>query len=149
MIRSDRKQYLKLEVHGSELSVALPADSAEEMGIRAVLTPDGAREIFDVLLEESEPEDTVWSRRIKNNTTRLRSGDVRTIAGLIRDLTRRNTEKRLSFGEMNLLREATGPFVAELSIVLAVPEAEIEAMIEAAVLEDVKPTIAQDLATAV
>ncbi|MEE6282050.1 CarD family transcriptional regulator [Georgenia sunbinii] len=135
-IRDDRRKYLNLEVRHSDLSVAVPVELAEEMGVRPILDAAGVREIFDLLLAESEVEETVWSRRIKNNTMRLRSGDVRTIAGLIRDLTRRNTEKRLSFGEMNLLRDAMTPFVAELAISLNLTEDDVTAMVDAAVLEN-------------
>src|SRR5699024_119219 len=98
------------------------------------------REIFDVLVAPSDAADTVWSRRMKNNTTRLRSGNIRTIAGLIRDLTRRNEEKRLSFAELNRLREATGPFVAELAIVFSVTEEEIETMVNTAILDGTRPS---------
>lgn len=126
---------------GSDLTVAIPADQADEIGIRPILDSGDVREVLDLLLAPSEPAETVWSRRIKSDTSRLRSGEVRIIAELIRDLMRRNDTKRLSFGEMSLLREAMGPFVAELAIVLSMTDDEVTAMIEAAALQGVAPTV--------
>lgn len=140
-LRDTRRMYLRLEVKGSDLTVAVPADQADELGIRPVLTDADAREVLTVLLEPSEKEETVWSRRIKHDTSRLRSGEIRIIAELVRDLLRRNEVKRLSFGEMSLLREAMGPFVAEIAIVLSMTEDEVTAMVEAAVLEGTAPTM--------
>lgn len=140
-LRDTRRQYLRLEVQNSDLVVAVPVDQAEELGIRPVLDTAEVRKVLDLFLAPSEPEETVWSRRIKNDTSRLRSGDIRTIAGLIRDLIRRNETKRLSFGEASLLREAMGPLVVELAIVLSQTQDEVTAMIEAAVLEGTAPTV--------
>ncbi|HLS74260.1 MAG TPA: CarD family transcriptional regulator [Actinomycetaceae bacterium] len=138
-IRNSTVRYLKLEV--DELSVAIPVDRAEEMGVRALIDTAAVREVFATLTAESEPNETVWSRRMKQNTTRLRSGDINTVAGLVRDLTRRNEVKRLSFGEMTLLRDAQEPLIAELAIVLGASTEDTEAMLHAAILEGEIPTI--------
>src|SRR5690625_3919094 len=140
-IKNASKKYLKLDVHDPQLSVRMPLERAEEIGVRSVISKDGVRELFDIFTGPSGPTDSVWSRRMKNNTSLLRTGDVQTIAGLVRDLIRRNEEKRLSFGEMSLLREAMGPITAELAIVLKVTADEAEEAIRAAVIDDVKPKL--------
>lgn len=140
-IGTGRRRYLKLDVHGTELSVGVPLEQAEELGVRPLLDPDGLREVFDVLVAPSGEKSSVWSRRVKANADRLRSGDIRTVAGLIRDLTRWNQEKRLSFGEMKMLRDALSPFVAELALVLAVSEEEAAAVVNTAVLDGTRPSI--------
>jgi len=142
-IRGERRKYLRLDVPDAELAVAVPVDAAEEIGVRPVIDLADAREILDVLVAEGEVPDKVWSRRIKANGERLRSGDIRTIAGLIRDLTRQNEEKRLAFGEMKLLRDATGPFVAELAIVLSMDADDVAEMIDSAILTRTLPEIPQ------
>ncbi|MCK6210053.1 CarD family transcriptional regulator [Georgenia sp. EYE_87] len=138
-----RQRYLKLDVHGAELSLGVPLERAEELGVRPLLDADGLREVFDVLLAPSEEKESVWSRRVKKNADRLRTGDIRIIAGLIRDLTRWNAEKRLSFGEAKMLRDALGPFVAELALVLGVGEIDAAATVDAAVLQSIRPSAPQ------
>ncbi|MGC0141921.1 MULTISPECIES: CarD family transcriptional regulator [unclassified Pseudactinotalea] len=138
-LRGTRIRYLKLQVSGTDLVVEVPEERAEETGLRPVLGIEDLREIFDVLAAPSEEEPSNWSRRIKANTDRFRSGDIRTIAGLVRDLSRRLDGKGLSFGEKNLLRDALIPLVAEISIVLSMDEAETEATIDAAILQGTIP----------
>ncbi len=142
-IGKGRQRYLKLDVHNAELSVGVPLDQAEELGVRPLLDADGLREVFDLLLAPTGEKDGVWSRRVKKNADRLRSGDIRIIAGLIRDLTRWNQEKRLSFGETTTLRDALTPFVAELALVLDIGVDEATAVVNAAVLEGTRPSIPQ------
>src|SRR5699024_1183431 len=114
-IRGERKKYLTLTVRSDGMQVALPVEFADEIGVRSIIDADGVQEIFQLLVAESEPFDNVWSRRFKSYTERLRSGSLPTLAGLIRDLTRRNEEKKVSYGEANILREATATFTAELA----------------------------------
>ncbi|MFD1505580.1 CarD family transcriptional regulator [Georgenia yuyongxinii] len=147
-IRDRRVRFLTLNVHDPELSVFVPTERAEEIGVRPVVDIDGARDLFKLLLAPGEEKEKVWSRRIKNSTERLRSGDIRTIAGLIRDLTRWNADKRLSFGEMKLLRDACDPFVSELAIALSTTEDEVAAMVDAAALEGTWPSIPESVLAA-
>jgi len=148
-IRGELRSYIRLAVPQADLEVSIPVDQAEEIGVRSVVDAAGVREVITVLLDESEDYEKVWARRIKANAERLRTGNLRTVAGLIRDLTRQNEEKRLAFGETKLLRDAMAPFVAELSIVLAMPAEDVEAMVVAAVVEGVRPELPKlELATA-
>ena len=94
-IRNSTVRYLKLEV--DELSVAIPVDRAEEMGVRALIDTAAVREVFATLTAESEPNETVWSRRMKQNTTRLRSGDINTVAGLVIHETQTIPEEKQAF----------------------------------------------------
>lgn len=141
-LKNKRVRYLKLEVHPGDLSVSVPSERAEEIGVRALLDVAAVRGIFELLTEPSEATEKVWSRRIKSNADRLRTGDVKIIAALVRDLTRRNEEKRLSFGEMSMLRDARAPLIAELAIVLGVTQEDVETKIDDAILSDVLPELA-------
>lgn len=143
-LRGEKKDYLDLLTHEDEMSVAVPAEQAEEMGVRPLMDVDGVKKIFEILADESSPFDRVWSRRFKDYTERLNSGDVTTIAGLIRDITRRNEESRVSYGEMGVLRDALGPLVAELALALDVEKETVENLINQAVLEDEVPKLGKD-----
>lgn len=109
--------------------------------MRAVLDPTEVRELFKVFVAEGDEEASNWSRRIKANTDRFRSGDINTIAGLVRDLTRRENDKGLSFGERSLLRDALQPLVSEMSIVLSISDDDATALINSAILESRIPEL--------
>ena len=133
--KGERHKYLKLKVTGTDLTVGVPLERAEEAGLRAVLDAGEVRELFEVFVAEGEEEASNWSRRIKANTDRFRSGDIKIIAGLVRDLTRREEEKGLSFGERSLLRDALAPLVCEIGIVLSASEDDATALVTSAILE--------------
>lgn len=147
-IQGERRRYLTLSVHTDGMSVSLPVDAAEEIGVRPVMDRARLREVFEQLAHEGEPFDKVWSRRFKHNTERLRSGDLLKVAGLIRDVTRRDDEVRVSYGEANLLREALELLTAELAIALRVTPERAVALVESAVREQVVPELGGDLALA-
>lgn len=147
-IRGESRRYLILNVHADGMTVAVPVDMAEDVGIRTVMDHSTVREVFGILVDESDPFDKVWSRRYKNNTERLRSGDLLKIAALIRDVTRRDDEVRVSYGEANLLREGMELLAAELAIALGLTSDRTVEVVEAAVREQVVPKVAENLALA-
>lgn len=148
VIQGERRRYLILNVHADDMSVSLPVDAAEEIGLRPVMDTKRVQEVFEALADEGEPFDKVWSRRFKHNTERLRSGDQLKIAGLVRDVTRRDDEVKVSYGEANLLREATELLSAEMAIALEITPERAVALIESAVREKAVPDQGAGLALA-
>lgn len=152
-VKGNEIQYLKLEVHDSKLSVSVPVASAEQVGIRAVLSPDETKALFDVLRAPTIDEEDKWSRRMKDNQEKLKAGDILTIAGVVRDLTRRSDDRGLSLAERELLRHAQGPLVTEIALSLEIGVEEAEAALHKALTPDsaAGPTTpgAPDEATAV
>jgi CarD family transcriptional regulator len=112
--------YLKLEVHDSKLSVSVPLASADQVGIRAVLDAASMDALFDVLRAPTVEEETKWSRRMKDNQEKIKVGDIFTVAGVVRDLSRRHDDKGLSLAERDLLRHAQGPLVTEIALSLGI-----------------------------
>ncbi|NLW15978.1 MAG: CarD family transcriptional regulator, partial [Erysipelothrix sp.] len=47
-----------------------------------------------------------WNRRYRENNERLKSGDIYTVAEVVRDLVRNDRIKKLSTGEKKLLNNA-------------------------------------------
>lgn len=126
------------------MTVEVPADLAQEMGVRPLLDATGVKDIFEILSGESSLFDKVWSRRFKDYTERLSSGDVVTTAGLVRDISRRNHESRVSYGEMGVLRSALAPLLAELALAMGTEKARAAELVDAAVLERRMPTLDED-----
>lgn len=136
-----RTRYLTLRIRRDDLEVSLPVERAEEIGVRSVLDAAGVQRIFETLAGPGQAFDKVWSRRVKDFTERLRSSDIFVVAGLVRDITRQNEQKKVSYGEMNLLNDARALVTAELAVALGLAEDEIADMIEPAVLEGTLPSL--------
>ena len=148
VVRGTSEQYLMIEVHDSNLMVGVPLCAVDEIGLRPVLDSDAVAEMFDVLAAPSSAQDSTWSRRMKANAERLRTGDVRTVAGLIRDLTRRQTDKSLSLGEKDLLRDARRLAVSEMALALSMSQDEADIALDAAIRSGTQAT-RPDVAVAV
>ena len=130
------RRYLRLQVEGSDLDLAIPLDAAKDLGIRAMIGNAELQELFDTLHAPSGPQETAWSRRFKENRELLRVGDLLMTARVARDLGRRQQEQGVSMGERDMLREARKPLATEIALVMAVDEDRTEELIDEAVLGD-------------
>jgi CarD family transcriptional regulator len=104
----------------------VPADNAEEIGLRDVINDEEVEEVFAVLRKKEARMPTNWSRRFKNHVEKLKSGDIYQVAEVVRNLSLRDKEKGLSAGEKRMLSRARQILVSELTFALAVDEEEAE-----------------------
>ena len=86
----------------------------------------GFRRCSPCLREPYVEEPTNWSRRYKANVEKLASGDVIRVAEVVRDLSRRDTDKGLSAGEKRMLSKARQILVSELALAEKSTESEAE-----------------------
>ena len=70
------------------------------------------------------------SSDLKENMARIRSGDMRQVAVVIRTLRRRDKKKNLSTGERKMLSSAKKIVISELALVLDRDYDEIEHIID-------------------
>ena len=108
----------------------VPAENVEEIGVRDVVDQDGLEHVFEVLRTEQVEEPTNWSRRYKANQEKIASGDVLKVAEVVRDLSRRDTDRGLSAGEKRMLAKARQILVSELALAQKVEEASAEQILD-------------------
>jgi CarD family transcriptional regulator len=113
------REYLVLRFADANLTLRVPSEQAAAVGLREIISPEEVGEVLDVLRRREIRVPTNWSRRFKNHTDMLRSGDVYQLAEVVRNLTRRSTDKALSAGEQRMLHQARRNLVSELSLALA------------------------------
>src|SRR3990172_2251022 len=73
----EKRTYLVLRVVYGDLTVLVPTDSTDQVGIRPVVSKNEVKKILKVLTEEETLVAANWSRRFKNNLEKLHSGDPR------------------------------------------------------------------------
>ena len=120
----ETREYLILKSVIGEMTLSVPVDKADDVGVRP---PVGAEELDDLVAVLSKPDPRVpsnWSRRFKNHQEKLKSGDVYQVAEVVRNLALREVTKGLSAGEKAMLVRARGILVSELSFALNVSEEE-------------------------
>ena len=115
-VRGENKLYLKLNVKQGDLTIEVPAENVDLVGVRDVIDKDGVNRVFDVLRQPFTEEPTNWSRRYKANLEKLASGDVIKVSEVVRDLWRRDQDRGLSAGEKRMLAKARQILVSELAL---------------------------------
>ena len=124
------KLYLKLEVDQGGLTIEVPAENVDIVGVRDVIDEEGLERVFEVLRAPFTEEPTNWSRRYKANLEKLASGDVIKVAEVVRDLWRRERERGLSAGEKRMLAKARQILVSELALAEKTNEDKAEAILD-------------------
>jgi CarD family transcriptional regulator len=118
----EKKEYFVLKMAHGDLTLAVPSDKAEEVGMRPPISAEDVDDLFQLLSKKDVREPTNWSRRFKNHQEKLKSGDVYQVAEVVRNLALREVTKGLSAGEKAMLVKARGVLVSELSFALDVTE---------------------------
>ena len=129
-IKGEDRTYLKLKVAQGDLTIEVPADNVDLVGVRDVVDKEGLDEVFEVLRQPYTEEPTNWSRRYKANLEKLASGNVKKVAEVVRDLWRRERDRGLSAGEKRMLAKARQILVSELALAEKTDEAEAETILD-------------------
>ena len=124
------RSYLVLKVAQGDLTVRVPADNVDLVGVRDVVGQEGLDRVFEVLRAPHTEEPTNWSRRYKANLEKLASGDVIKVAEVVRDLWRRERDRGLSAGEKRMLAKARQILVSELALAENTNEDKAEAILD-------------------
>ena len=125
-----------------DLTLSVPVDSANEVGLRQVVSKNQVKKILNVLREGETMMAANWSRRYKNNLEKLHSGDPFEVADVLRNLSIRDREKGLSAGEKRMIQKARQILISELSYATGKSEAEAETVIDDVLCEAHGPKIA-------
>jgi CarD family transcriptional regulator len=128
----EEREYLVLRLAYGDLTLMVPCDNTDEVGLREVINDEEVEEVFAVLRKKEARMPTNWSRRFKNHVEKLKSGDVYQVAEVVRNLSLREQEKGLSAGEKRMLARARQILVSELTFAIGVSEEEAEQKLDEA-----------------
>lgn len=129
-LNGEKKKYFVLKTAHDELTVSVPVDKAEEVGMRPPISLEDVEDLFVLLAKKDVREPANWSRRFKNHQEKLKSGDVYQVAEVVRNLALREKAKGLSAGEKTMYTKARKVLVSELSFALDVSEDDAMEQVE-------------------
>ena len=130
----EKTEYLVIKMAHGEMTLSVPVDKAEEVGMRWPISGEDVEDLFEVLQRRDVREPANWSRRFKNHQEKLKSGDVYQVAEVVRNLALRDRDKGLSAGEKALYNKARSVLVSELSFALDVSEDEATDKVDGALV---------------
>jgi CarD family transcriptional regulator, regulator of rRNA transcription len=126
------REYLVLRFDDADLTLRVPSEQAGTVGLREVIGEVEADDVFAVLRRRDVRMPSNWSRRFKNHTEMLKSGDVYQLAEVVRNLSQRQADKALSAGEKRMLDRARRVLISELTLALAADADHIGVLIDTA-----------------
>ncbi len=121
--------YYVIYLEVSDMTVMIPVDKAEELGIRAIVSKKDAQEALKLISEDYEPVSTDWKMRYQLNLDLLKKGSVKDIATVVRALYHRSKVKELPILERKLFDNALKLLVDEISFSLDEKKEEVEELI--------------------
>jgi CarD family transcriptional regulator len=130
-IAGSKKSFYILKIVDSGMTVMVPTDGADRLGLRGVISRKDAKKVVDILRKDevavtSQP----WNRRYREYMDMLKSGSPFEVAKVLRDLYRLKSDKELSFGERQLLDKARTRLVTELALARRCKEQRVEREID-------------------
>jgi len=123
-----------LRLIDSDMTIMIPQDSAQEVGMRALIAPAEVPKIIKLLKEKKKSEgkarDQTWNRRQREYMEKIKTGSIYEIAEVLRELYLLKLDKDLSFGEKKVLDTARNLLIKELSLAQKTSEALIEKQLD-------------------
>ncbi len=123
--------YYVIYLEVSDMTVMVPVDKCEELGIRAIVSQEEAQQALDMIGEEFEPITSDWKLRYQMNLDLLKKGSVSDIATIVRCLYHRSKVKELPILERKLYDSAKKLLEDEISFALDKPIKEVQSLIHA------------------
>ncbi|MFN0113809.1 MAG: CarD family transcriptional regulator [Paracoccaceae bacterium] len=106
-----------------KMTLRVPTHKATEVGMRQLSTPDVVTKALDTLKGKARVKRAMWSRRAQEYEQKINSGDLLSIAEVVRDLHRNDEQREQSYSERQLYEAALERLTREVAAVSGEDEA--------------------------
>ena len=129
ILGSKNKYYImRMPIEG--MSVMIPIDNIEALGIRTVVDKREADRVFEILSQNPTEMNKIWTKRYRENEKIIKNGDIFEISEIVRNLILQDRAKKLSVGEKKILTNAKNILVSELMLSLEIDNNRAESLLE-------------------
>lgn len=125
-----RKNYYILQFPLTNMTVMLPIDKVEKVGLRQIADDNRLHEIESFLRQKEEFATENWHQRYRENAVMLKNGDIYALAQVVKSLILRNRHKGLSTGEKKMLDDAKQYLVSEIALIKNIQQEQAFQFIE-------------------
>ncbi len=114
-----------------KMTLKVPMPKVVAGAIRKLADAEMVKKALDILTGRARIKRTMWSRRAQEYEAKINSGDLSSIAEVVRDLYRSEAQPEQSYSERQLYEAALDRIVREIAVVQKVTETEALKLIEA------------------
>jgi CarD family transcriptional regulator len=127
-----------LRILSTDSTVMVPVENTAVVGLRKVLSRRQMTQVMKTLKNEEVTTYDDWKGRFQANSEKMRTGDIRAVAEVLKNLTVLNEVKPLSYRERRMLDRARFLLISELAEAAGKDSADIEIKIDGALAESLK-----------
>ena len=113
-VLGEKREYLTIKILHNDMTVNVPAENAERIGLRKVIDEEAVKKVVKYLTSGGTEMPKNWNRRFKHNRDKMKTGDIYELAEVVRNLSLRDGEKGLSTGEKQMYVKAKKILASEL-----------------------------------
>lgn len=125
-----------------KMTLRVPTTKAKSCGMRALASADVVNEAMKTLQGRARIKRTMWSRRAQEYEAKINSGDLVSIAEVVRDLHRATDQPEQSYSERQLYESALDRMARELAAVEKVTRDDAVAKLTASLASKKQPAAA-------
>ncbi|MEE2811297.1 MAG: CarD family transcriptional regulator, partial [Pseudomonadota bacterium] len=100
-----------------KMTLRVPTHKAVDIGMRSLSSPDVINQAMKTLKGKAKGKRAMWSRRAQEYEQKINSGDLISIAEVVRDLHRTDDQREQSYSERQLYEAALERLTREVAAV--------------------------------
>jgi CarD family transcriptional regulator len=127
--RDTKLLYYIIYLEVSDMTVMVPVDKADVLGIRAIVGKKESQKALRLIAEEYEPVLADWKLRYQMNLDLLKKGSIIDIANVVRALYHRSRIKELPILERKLYDSALKLLIDEISFSIEKSKEDVEQLV--------------------
>jgi CarD family transcriptional regulator len=117
-----------------KMTLRVPTHKATEIGMRQLSSPEIVSKALETLKGRARVKRAMWSRRAQEYEQKINSGDLVSIAEVVRDLHRSDEQREQSYSERQLYEAALDRLTREVAAVAGEDTAGAQKKVDAVLL---------------
>jgi CarD family transcriptional regulator len=128
-VAGTRLELFVISFDKDKMTLRVPTAKATSVGMRNLSSPDIIEKALETLKGRARVKRAMWSRRAQEYEQKINSGDLVSIAEVVRDLHRAGDQPEQSYSERQLYEAALERLTRELAAVEEIDEAKAAARV--------------------
>lgn len=135
-----------IDFEKEKMRLRVPTGKSKSVGMRKLSDPETLEQALKILKGRARVRRTMWSRRAQEYETKINSGDLLSVAEVVRDLYRTDRQPEQSYSERQLYEAALDRMAREIAAAKKLSEEEAVKEIETVLDNSVsrQPKIAEE-----
>ena len=138
-----RLELFIIEFEKDKMTLRVPTLKAKIVGMRKLSSPEVVAGALNTLKGRARIKRTMWSRRAQEYEAKIDSGDLVSIAEVVRDLHRAGGQPEQSYSERQLYEKALARMAREVAAVEKTDEPTAVKRVEGMLTKKARPSIAK------